>query len=226
MGTGRRGWLAVGAGGGAFGPGRCFGARKEHTKLLKGNTQTHTQHTPDINHNHKAHGAPTHPLGAPPPRSLKKYDIAGDGIATRDFVTVTGGAGATEFCKAQCAAMAECEFTVAQSAKCYLKKDLSAGTYGKTGASPITDATCVRGADNWLKFALQVSNLPAGGTAGLPGAPGLPGLPPGGPLPLPRRNVSGLGLANGAGGRAGAAAAAAAAALGACLWLLLGLLLA
>lgn len=69
---------------------------------------------------------------------LKKYDIAGDGIITRDFVTTSPGAtpggAAVEFCKAQCAAMAECEFSVAQGAKCYLKKSIQGGRAGSDGS--------------------------------------------------------------------------------------------
>jgi hypothetical protein len=155
-----------------------------------------------------------------PRRSLKKYDIAGDGIATRDFVTTaagpSAGAGALEFCKAQCAATPECEFSVTQGTKCYLKGNLQGGNYGKTGASPLSDAACIKGADNWLKFALQVSNLPASGAA-LPGAAG-------GPVALPpRRNVTGR--TNGAGGgREAGRAAAMAAVAGLGGWLLAGLL--
>lgn len=139
---------------------------------------------------------PAHPLSAqpqPPPPSLKKYDIAGDGITTRDFITITSGAGAVEFCKGQCAGIPDCEFTVTQLTKCYIKNNIGQGTYGKTGASPSTDATCVKGADSWLKFALQVSNQPAAGMplpGGIPGAPGAGGIITA--LP-PRRNGSMLG---------------------------------
>jgi hypothetical protein len=54
---------------------------------------------------------------------------------------------------------------VTQLTKCYLKNNIQGGTYGKTGASQITDATCVKGADNWLKFALQVGARVRGGKA-------------------------------------------------------------
>ncbi|GBF97656.1 hypothetical protein Rsub_10532 [Raphidocelis subcapitata] len=151
---------------------------------------------------------------------VKKYDIAGDGITTRDFVTISSGAGAVEFCKGQCQQLPECEFTVTQLTKCYLKSNIAGGTYGKTGASPQTDATCVKGADNWLKVALQVSNQPA--AASLPGLAGIPGLPPGAAIvPLQqRRNASAMALnGGGAARRRGGGGAAAAAGAGAALWL-------
>jgi hypothetical protein len=153
------------------------------------------------------------------PHSLKKYDIAGDGITTRDFVTITAGAGAIEFCKGQCAQMLECEFVVTQLTKCYLKSNIQGGTYGKTGASPLTDATCVKGADNWLKFALQVSNQPAQGFAGA-----VPGIIPSATPLQQRRNMSVAAAAAAAGnGASGAARATAAAAAG---WMLAAALLA
>ncbi len=111
----------------------------------------------------------------------------------------------------------ECEFAVTQQSKCYLKNNIAGGTYGKTGASPTIDATCVKGAENWLKFALQVSNQPAGGAAG-----GLPGLAAT-PLP-PRRNGTGPGNGAGARGGGGARAVGAAAVAGLGVWLLLALL--
>jgi hypothetical protein len=121
------------------------------------------------------------------------------------------GAGNAEFCKSQCAVMQDCEFSVTQGTKCYLKNNIAGGTYGKTGASALADTTCVKGADNWLKFALQVSNQPAKGPAVVAGGPAKPAAP--------RRNVtgarSGAARAGGGGWRAaaGAAAALAAAAL-------------
>jgi hypothetical protein len=104
----------------------------------------------------------------------------------------------------------ECEFVVTQLTKCYLKSNIAGGTYGKTGASPLTDATCVKGADNWLKFALQVSNLPAQGIASV-----LPGIIPSATPLQQRRNMSAAAAAAAASGapprrgsgRGGAAAA-------------------
>ena len=133
-------------------------------------------------------------------------------MSTRDFVTLAAGAtaaGSAEFCKSQCAVMADCEFAVAQGTKCFLKNNIAGGTYGKTGASALADVTCVKGADNWLKFALQVSNQPAKG-------PAVPAGAAGGPAP-PRRNVTGVK----SGASARAAGAGVAAALAAALLLML-----
>jgi hypothetical protein len=161
--------------------------------------------------------------------SIPNYDIAGDGISTRDFVTVTAGARATEFCKVQCAATPECEFVVTQGPKCYLKANIGGGTYGRTGTSPLTDSSCVKGADNWLKFALQVSNQPAGGApppvaaagpaTGGGGVGGLQGAPQGGVSPLAARRSEALKSGGGGARRRAAGGAVAAAALAG--WLLL-----
>lgn len=105
---------------------------------------------------------------------------------------------------------------VTQLTKCYLKNNIAGGTYGKTGASPQSDATCVKGADNWLKFALQVSNQPAAGAgAQLPGGLAAAFGSPRGPLGR-GRNVSalnGAGARGGSGGASGGALALAAAVL-------------
>jgi len=170
----------------------------------------------------------------PSTRSLPGYDIAGDGIATRDFVTVAANASALDFCKSQCGAIPECEFVVSQDSKCYLKNNIGGGTYGTTGASSLTEASCVKGADNWLRFALQVSNQPAGGVPPPVAAPGAVGAAAGagaavgsgelgGLVPTTvsvRRNMSRMNGAGGSGRQQGVGGLAMAAALGAVLLLL------
>jgi hypothetical protein len=112
----------------------------------------------------------------------------GDSISTRDVVTLAAptaaGSGMIQFCQSACAVTADCEFSVTQGDKCYLKNNIGGGTYGKTGASPATDAVCVKGPQAWLRAALLVSNQPPTGPAGPAAA-----LGPGG-TPLPRRNVT------------------------------------
>ncbi|GBF98431.1 hypothetical protein Rsub_11076, partial [Raphidocelis subcapitata] len=136
---------------------------------------------------------------------LKHYEIAGDNLSARDFVTFgappAGGAGMVQFCQSQCAVTAECEFSVTQGEKCYLKNNIGGGTYGKTGASPTTDAVCVKGPQAWLRAALLVSNQPPAGADGVAAA-----LAPG-VAPAPRRNVTLPSSAAGARGAVGAGAA-------------------
>jgi len=97
---------------------------------------------------------------------IKNYDFAGDGVRTVDYITITSGAGAVQFCKQQCSAEPQCQFSVTSLGKCYMKQNILSGSFGTTKPDTAVDATCVKGEQNWALAALQVSAAPAGGLAG------------------------------------------------------------
>lgn len=103
---------------------------------------------------------------------IKNYDFAGDGVRNVDYMTITAGAGAVQFCKLQCAAEPLCQFSVTSRGKCYMKQNILSGSFGTTKPDMTVDAACVKGEPNWALAALQVSAAPAGT---LPGARGPPG---------------------------------------------------
>lgn len=94
---------------------------------------------------------------------VKQYDFAGDGVRTVDYMTITAGAGAVQFCKQQCAAEPQCQFSVTSLGKCYMKQNILSGSFGTTKPDTAVDASCVKGEQNWALAALQVSAAPAGG---------------------------------------------------------------
>jgi hypothetical protein len=91
---------------------------------------------------------------------VKNYDFAGDGVRTVDYITITSGAGAVQFCKQQCAAEPQCQFSVTSLGKCYMKQNILSGSFGTTKPDPAVDATCVKGEANWALAALQVTAAP------------------------------------------------------------------
>lgn len=93
---------------------------------------------------------------------VKQYDFAGDGVRTVDYITITTGAGAIQFCKQQCAAEPQCQFSVTSLGKCYMKQNILSGSFGTTRPNTAVDASCVKGEQNWALAALQVSASPAG----------------------------------------------------------------
>lgn len=97
---------------------------------------------------------------------MKNYDFAGDGVRTVDYITITSGAGAVQFCKQQCAAEPQCQFSVTSLGKCYMKQNILSGSFGTTKPDTAVDASCVKGEQNWALAALQVSAAPAGGITG------------------------------------------------------------
>lgn len=97
---------------------------------------------------------------------VKKYDFAGDGVRTVDYITITTGSAAVEFCKQQCAGEPQCQYVVTSKGKCYMKNNILSGNFGTTRADPGVDATCVKGRDNWALAALQVAANPVGSGAG------------------------------------------------------------
>jgi hypothetical protein len=103
---------------------------------------------------------------------IKNYDFAGDGVRNVDYMTITAGSGAVQFCKLQCAAEPLCQFSVTSRGKCYMKQNILSGSFGTTKPDMTVDAACVKGEQNWALAALQVSAAPAGT---LPGARGPPG---------------------------------------------------
>lgn len=106
---------------------------------------------------------------------VKQYDFAGDGVRTVDYMTITAGAGAVQFCKQQCAAEPQCQFSVTSLGKCYMKQNILSGSFGTTKPDTSVDASCVKGEQNWALAALQVSAAPAGSLPGAGGARGPPG---------------------------------------------------
>lgn len=88
---------------------------------------------------------------------LKKYDFAGDGVRTVDYITITAGSAAVQFCKQQCTAEPLCQYVVTSKGKCYMKSNILSGNFGTTGADDGVDATCVKGQQNWAQTALQVA---------------------------------------------------------------------
>lgn len=94
---------------------------------------------------------------------VKQYDFAGDGVRSVDYMTITAGAGAVQFCKLQCAAEPQCQFSVTSLGKCYMKQNILSGSFGITKPDTSVDASCVKGEQNWALAALQVSAAPAGG---------------------------------------------------------------
>jgi hypothetical protein len=93
---------------------------------------------------------------------VKNYDFAGDGVRTVDYITITTGAGAVQFCKLQCAAEPQCQFSVTSLGKCFMKQNILSGSFGTTKPDTAVDASCVKGESNWALAALQVSAAPAG----------------------------------------------------------------
>jgi hypothetical protein len=91
---------------------------------------------------------------------IKNYDFAGDGVRTVDYITITSGAGAVNFCKLQCAAEPQCQFSVTSLGKCFMKQNILSGSFGTTKPDPAVDATCVKGEANWQLAALQVTSAP------------------------------------------------------------------
>lgn len=97
---------------------------------------------------------------------IKNYDFAGDGVRTVDYITITSGAGAVNFCKQQCAAEPQCQFSVTSLGKCYIKQNILSGSFGTTKPDTAVDASCVKGENNWALAALQVSAAPTTPIAG------------------------------------------------------------
>jgi hypothetical protein len=91
---------------------------------------------------------------------IKNYDFAGDGVRMVDYITITTGAGAIQFCKQQCASEPQCQFSVATLGKCYMKQNILSGSAGTTRPDTAVDASCVKGEQNWALAALQVSAAP------------------------------------------------------------------
>lgn len=87
---------------------------------------------------------------------VKQYDFAGDGVRTADYMTITAGAGAVQFCKLQCAAEPQCQFSVTSRGKCFMKQNILSGSFGTTKPDTTVDASCVKGEQNWALAALQV----------------------------------------------------------------------
>ena len=87
---------------------------------------------------------------------VKNYDFAGDGVRTVDYITITTGAGAVQFCKLQCAAEPQCQFSVTSRGKCFMKQNILSGSFGTTKPDTTVDASCVKGEQNWALAALQV----------------------------------------------------------------------
>lgn len=97
---------------------------------------------------------------------IKNYDFAGDGVRSVDYMTITSGSGAVQFCKQQCAAEPQCQFSVTSLGKCYMKQNILSGSFGTTKPDTAVDASCVKGEQNWALAALQVSAAPAGALPG------------------------------------------------------------
>lgn len=87
---------------------------------------------------------------------VKQYDFAGDGVRTVDYMTITAGAGAVQFCKLQCAAEPLCQFSVTARGRCFMKQNILSGSFGTTKPDTTVDASCVKGEANWALAALQV----------------------------------------------------------------------
>lgn len=98
---------------------------------------------------------------------LKNYDFAGDGVRTVDYITITTGAGAVQFCKQQCTAEPQCQYVVTSLGKCYMKNNILSGSFGTTKSDRAVDATCIKGESNWALAALQVA-ASTGSPAGNP----------------------------------------------------------
>lgn len=88
---------------------------------------------------------------------VKNYDFAGDGVRTVDYVTIATGSAAVNFCKQQCTAEPQCQYSVTSLGKCYMKNNILSGTFGTTRADRAVDAACVKGESNWQLAALQVA---------------------------------------------------------------------
>eukprot|EP00878_Enallax_costatus_P018524 GHUV01019503.1.p1 GENE.GHUV01019503.1~~GHUV01019503.1.p1 ORF type:complete len:144 (-),score=30.71 GHUV01019503.1:815-1246(-) len=93
---------------------------------------------------------------------VKNYDFAGDGVRTVDYITITTGSAAVQFCKQQCAAEPQCQYVVTSKGKCYMKNNILSGSFGTTRADDGVDAACVKGQQNWALAALQVAASPVG----------------------------------------------------------------
>lgn len=91
---------------------------------------------------------------------VKHYDFAGDGVRTVDYITITTGSGAIQFCKQQCTAEPQCQYSVTSLGKCYMKNNILSGSFGTTRPDTAVDASCVKGENNWALAALQVSAAP------------------------------------------------------------------
>lgn len=96
---------------------------------------------------------------------LKNYDFAGDGVRTVDYITITTGSAAVQFCKQQCAAEPQCQYVVTSKGRCYMKNNILSGSFGTTRADDGVDAACVKGQQNWALAALQVAASPVGNGA-------------------------------------------------------------
>jgi hypothetical protein len=91
---------------------------------------------------------------------LKHYDFAGDGIRMVDYITITSGQAAIQFCKQQCMAEPQCQYVVTTLGKCYMKNNILSGNFGTTRPDTAVDASCVKGEQSWALAALQVSAAP------------------------------------------------------------------
>lgn len=99
---------------------------------------------------------------------VKRYDFAGDGVRSVDYITITAGSAAVEFCKQQCIAEPMCQYVVTSKGLCYMKTNILSGSFGTTRADTGVDATCVKGQQNWAAAALQVAANPVGLSNGRP----------------------------------------------------------